>query len=126
MSVGITFQQGGPITWIVVGQERTSLSWCEAEICVTNEVSKLLMSIHNLAESIRNNGLYILDTTAASPLYNDNKSCVHWSQNMIKKQIRHMEMKENDVREWMQDASLRICLVPGRIDCADIFTDGNV
>ncbi len=57
-------------------QERTSLSSCEAEICATNEVSKLLMSICNLAESVRDNGHDILDTTNASPLYNDNESCV--------------------------------------------------
>ncbi len=41
MSGGITFRQGGPIAWIVVRQEQTLLSSCEAEICATNEVSKL-------------------------------------------------------------------------------------
>ena len=87
MSGGIIFRQGGPIAWIVVRQKRTSLSSCEAEICATNEVSKLLMSICNLAESPRDNGNYILDTTNASPLYNNNESCVRWSHNLTTKQI---------------------------------------
>jgi hypothetical protein len=52
MSGGIIFCQGGPIAWIAVRQEHTSLSSCEAEIRATNKVSKLLMSIRNLAESV--------------------------------------------------------------------------
>jgi hypothetical protein len=121
-SGGIIFRQGGPIAWITVHQERTSLSSCEAEICATNKVSKLLMSIHNLAESARDNGHNILDTINASPLYNNNESCVRWSHNMTTKQIRHMEMRENAVHEWVQDASLQILHVPGWINPADIFT----
>ena len=78
MSGGIIFQQGSPVAWIAAHQERTLLRSCEAEICAHNEVSKLLMSIHNLAESVRNNGLNILDTTTALPLYNNNESCVRW------------------------------------------------
>ncbi len=99
MSGGITFRQGGPIAWIAVRQEQTSLSSCEAEICATNEVSKLLMGICNLAESIHSSGFAIPDTTATSPLYNDNEFCVHWSHNMTTKQIRHMEMRENAMHE---------------------------
>jgi hypothetical protein len=35
---------------------------------------------------------------------------------------QHMEMQENAVREWVQDAFLKILHVPGRINPADIFT----
>lgn len=122
MSGGVIFRQGGPIAWTAVRQERTSLSSCEAEIRATNEVSKLLMGIRNLAEVVRTSGHDIVDTIAASPLYNDNESCVKWSHNMTSKQIRHMEMRENSVREWVQDSSLKVLHVPGRINPADIFT----
>jgi hypothetical protein len=122
MSGGIIFRQGGPIAWIAIRQERTSLSSCEAEIRATNEVSKLLMGIRNLAESVRTSGFVIPDTTEASPLYNDNESCVRWSHNMTTKQIRHMEMRENAVREWVQDSYLQVLHVPGRLNPADIFT----
>jgi hypothetical protein len=33
-----------------------------------------------------------------------------------------MEMRENAIREWVQDASLQILHVPGMINPADIFT----
>jgi hypothetical protein len=76
ISGGIIFRQGGPVAWIAVRQERTSLSSCEAEIRATNKVSKLLMSICNFAKSVHTSGFNIPDTTAVSPLYNDNESCV--------------------------------------------------
>ncbi len=122
MSGGIIFRQGGPVGWTAVRQERTSLSSCEAEIRATNEVSKLLMGIRHLADAVREGGHNIADTTVASPLYNDNESCVKWSHNMPTKQICHMEMRENAVHEWVQDASLKVLHVLGQINPADIFT----
>ncbi len=41
---------------------------------------------------------------------------------MTTKQIRHMEMRKNAVREWVQDSYLQILYVPGWINPADIFT----
>ena len=41
---------------------------------------------------------------------------------MMTKQIQHMKMQENAVREWVQDAFLKILHVPGQINLADIFT----
>ncbi len=79
------------------------------------------MSIRNLAESVRNDGHNILDTTSASPLYNDNESCVKWLHNMTTQQLWHMEMWENAVCEWVQDAFLKILHVSGCINPADIF-----
>ncbi len=108
------FRQGGPIAWIAVCQERTSLSSCEAEIRATNEISKLLMGIRHLADAVREggHGHDIADTVVASHLYRDIEACVRWSNNMTTKQIRHMEMQENAVRLH----------VSGRINPADIFT----
>jgi len=37
---------------------------------------------------------------------------------MTTKQIRHMEMRENAVREWVQDSYLQVLHVPGRINPA--------
>jgi hypothetical protein len=87
MSGGIISPQGGPIAWVAVQQDCTSFSSCEAEIPATNEVSKLLMSIRNLAVSVWDSSHDILDANCASPLYNDNESCVKWSHNMMTKQI---------------------------------------
>jgi hypothetical protein len=87
-----------------------------------NEVSTLLMGILNLVKSVCASRFDITDTTAASPLYNDNESCVRWSHNMTTTQICHIEMRENAVREWVQDSYLQILHVPGRTNPADIFT----
>ena len=94
MSGSIIFRQGGLIAWIAVRQEQTSLSSCEAEIHATNEVSKLLMGIRNLATIVRTSGFDIPDTTAASPLYNNNGSCVRWSHNMTTKNASHGDAGE--------------------------------
>jgi hypothetical protein len=59
----------------------------------------------------------------ASPLYNDNESCIKWSHNMTTKQIHHMEMRENAVREWVRNAFLKVLHVLGRINPADIFME---
>ncbi len=118
MSGGIVFRQGGPIAWTAVHQ----LSLCKAEIRTTNEVYKLLMGICHLADDVRMNGHDIVDTAEASLLYNDNESCFKWSHNMTTKQIRHMEMGENAVCEWVHDGFLKELHISGRINPADIFT----
>ena len=38
------------------------------------------------------------------------------------KKIRHMELQENSVQEWVQDKVLNVLHVPGRVNPADIFT----
>ena len=106
MSGGINFRQGGPIAWIAVQQEQSYHSSCEAEIHTTDKISKLLMGLGHLAGSIHANGHDILDTLEPSPDYNDNEACICWSHNVTTKQIRHMEMRENLVREWVQVQSL--------------------
>jgi hypothetical protein len=80
-----------------------------------------LMGIRHLADDVQKNGYDIIDTAEASPLYNDNESCVKWSHNMTTKQIRHMEMCKNAVCEWVQDVFLKVLHVSGWINPADIF-----
>ena len=76
----------------------------------------------HLAESVRSSGFDISDTLTPSPLYNDNAACIQWSHNMTTKKIRHMELRENSVREWVADKTLNILHVSGRVNPADIFT----
>ena len=80
------------------------------------------MGIRHLANDVRTNGHDIVDTAEASLLFIDNELCIKWSHNMTTKQIRHMEMQENAVREWVHDAFLKVLHVSGRINPADIFT----
>jgi len=122
MSGVIIFRSGGPIAWKSVRQDKTSLSSCEAEIRATNEASKLTVDLRNLAQGMESLGYPISDAHSPTDLYNDNEACVKWSYNMTMKQTRHMEQKENSVREWVQDKTLSVSHVKGTCNPSDLFT----
>jgi hypothetical protein len=122
MSGGIVFRQGRPLSWTAIRQDQTALSSGEAEIHATNDTAKLIMGMRHLAESVRSSGYDISDTVAPSPLYNDHAACIQWAHNMTSKKIRHMELRENAVREWVHDGTITVLHVKGRVNPADIFT----
>ncbi len=99
------------------------MSSCEAEIWATNKGGKLLMAIHNLSGAIKNAISSLLgDTSEPTTLYNDNKSCVIWSNSLTTKGVRHMEQHENLVREWVQDWLIKVAHVAGKLNPTDVFT----
>jgi hypothetical protein len=115
MSGGVVFWQGRPLSWTTIHQDQTALSSGEAEIRATNETSKSVLGMRHLVESVRSSGYDISDTVAPSPLYNDNAACIQWAHNMISKKIRHMELRENAVCEWVHDGILSVLHVKGRV-----------
>jgi hypothetical protein len=118
---GIIFKNGGPLGWIGERQERTSLSSCEAEIRATCATSKKVGNFCNLSRSISNCGLPIPDISSPTILYKDNAACVKWTYNMTSKAAQHIELRENSVRKWVQDKTLQVRHVVGKINPADIF-----
>ena len=122
MNDGIVFKNGGPLGWLGERQERTSLSSCEAEICATNATSKKVVDFRNLSRSVSDAGYVIPDVDAPTIIYNGNEACVRWSYNMTSKAARHIELRENSVREWVQNKTIDIEHVSGKINPADIFT----
>ena len=122
MSGAIVFRAGGPIAWKSVRQERTSLSSCEAEIRATNEGAKLTIALRNLADGFADCGVTLPDAKVPTVVYNDNQSCVSWSHNQTMKQTRHMELRDNSVREWVQDNIITVKHVAGKCNPSDIFT----
>ena len=116
------FRMGGPVAWKSVRLERTSQSSCEAEIRATNEGPKLTMAICNTAGDFERTGITISDASDETPVYNDNESCVNWSNNLTMKQTRHMELKENSIWECVQDKILKVLHVMGKCNPSDIFT----
>jgi hypothetical protein len=119
---GIIFKNGGPVGWLGERQERTSLSSCEAEIRATNATSKKVVDFWNLSRSISAAGYQIPDIDLPTLVYNDNAACVQWSYSMTSKAARHIELRENSLREWVQDNTLNVVNVPGKVNPADIFT----
>ena len=62
---------GGPIAWKAVRQERTSCSMCEAEIRVTDEAVKEILSLR-----YRCDDMHLPDAIGPTRLYNDNQGTV--------------------------------------------------
>jgi hypothetical protein len=99
MSGGIVFKNGGPLGWLSEQQDRTSLSSCEAEIRATSATSKKVVNLRNICQSVTKSGFPISDLDKPTLIYNDNEACVKWSYNMTSKATRHIELRENSVRE---------------------------
>jgi hypothetical protein len=122
MSGAIIFWSGGPITWKGERQELTALSSCDAEIRVTNMGFRLTVNTRNMISHLSSIGYPIKDTDAPTPLFNNNEACIQWCHNMTSKGNRHIELKENSVREWVEDGTLTVTHVPGKYNPSDIFT----
>jgi hypothetical protein len=58
----------------------------------------------------------------ASPIFNDNESCIKWPHSMTTKQICHMEMHKNAVCKSVQKDLLKVVHVSGHLNLAEIFT----
>jgi hypothetical protein len=100
-----------------------TLSSCEAEIRATNATSKKVVDFRHLCtSSMCKAGHCLPDATQPTLLYNDNDACVKWSHNMTSKAACQIEIRENSVREWVQDKSLAVKHVAGNINPSDIFT----
>jgi hypothetical protein len=122
MNGGIIFRTGGPLGWLGECQDRTALSSCEAEIRATNATSKKVVDFRNICQSMVESGHDISDVASPTLLFNDNDACVKWSYNMTSKAARHIELRENSIREWIQSKLLTVKHVSGKINPADIFT----
>ena len=55
-------------------------------------------------------------------VFNDNNVCVLWSGNTTPKAIRHIELRENSVRERAKDKSIKVLHMAGKDNVSNIFT----
>ena len=108
---------GGPVAWKSIRQEQTAQSSCEAEILATNECIKELAAMKHCAEDLR-----ISDAHNRTDVFNDNQACVDWAATMTNKGTKHINLRENKVRESHQDKTSRVRHIPGKINPSDIFT----
>jgi dUTPase len=116
---GFLIYFGGPMHWISKRQTITARSSAEAEIYATDECTKCLIHLHQIVDGLElTNDIMSLPTT----IYNDNAACVNWSRNMTTKGLRHIQMRENAVRESYQSGFLVVKHVPGKRNLSDMFT----
>ena len=109
---------GGPLHWISKRQSITARSSTEAEIYATDECVKSLQHISHIFQDLHLSHLLPSSFT----IYNDNEATVKWSQNKTTKGLRHLQMRENAVREKQQDGFCVIKHIKGSTNLSDMFT----
>jgi hypothetical protein len=109
----------GPIHWLSKRQSVTAGSSAEAEIYATDECVKFLLELHQIFTFLDVHSIFMPSTTV---IYNDNQACVNWSKRSTTKGLRHIQMKENRVRENVANQFVHVQHIDGKINLADIFT----
>jgi len=66
--------------------------------------------------------LNLLDTSLPTNVYNDNRGCVDWSNSFSTKGMRHVNIRENAVREARLCGEVSILHIAGASNPADLFT----
>jgi hypothetical protein len=122
MNGGSIFKNGSPIRWLCKHQEHTSLSSCEAEIWATNATLMKVVDFCNLSHSVFESGHTIDCLSSPTVMYNDNDACVKWLHNMTSKAACHIKLHENSIWEWVQNKTLNVIHVAGKINPTNIFT----
>jgi hypothetical protein len=100
-------------------QSVTAGSSAETEIYATNECVKFLLELSQLMDFLQVRDIFMSGTTT---IYNDNEACVQWSKSTTLKGLRHIQMKENHVRENIVSSFVTVQHVDGSVNLADLFT----
>ena len=116
---GFIIWLGGPIHWVSKRQTVTARSSAEAEIYATDECTKFLLYLHHILTDL---GFAHKHMPPKTKIYNDNEACVCWSHNMTTKGLRHIQIRENAVRESIQSDLIDVLHIAGKINLADLFT----
>ena len=116
---GFVIWLNGPVHWISKRQTITARSTAESKIYATDECIKALLHVNHLIS-----GLHLSKELMPKPtvVYNDNTVCVAWSKSTTTKGLRHMQIRENAVRECVQSSFADIQHVEGKTNLADLFT----
>jgi hypothetical protein len=109
----------GPLHWLSKRQTVTAGSSAEAEIYATNECVKFLLELTQIFDFLQVKDTFMPGTNT---VYNDNQACVNWSKSCTTKGLRHIQMKENHIRENIANKFVTIHHVDGKVNMADIFT----
>ena len=116
---GFVIWLGGPLHWTSKRQTITARSTAESEIYATDETVKCMLQLSFLAE-----GLQVTNHIMPSPtpIFNDNAACVVWSNSFTTKGLRHVQIRDNAVRESIQKGFITVHHIEGKHNLADMFT----
>jgi deoxyuridine 5'-triphosphate nucleotidohydrolase len=110
---------GGPLHWISKRQSITARSSAEAEIYATDECTKALLHLSFIVEGFQLTSQLMQQPTT---VYNDNSACITWSKSLTTKGLRHLQMRENAVRESVQNGFIETRHCQGKYNLSDMFT----
>ena len=105
--------------WSSKRQSFTARSSAEAEIYATDECAKNLLHLMNIINDL---GLGDELLKEPIPIWNDNNACVCWSKNTTTKGLRHVQIRENAVREGVSRKLFTVKHIAGKDNSSDIFT----
>ena len=117
---GLILLLNGPIHWSSRRQKITARSSAESEIYATDECTKCLLRIKHMAHDLNISDKLFANTPVT--VYNDNSACVHWSKNTTSKGLRHITIRENAIRESIDNKFIKVEHIRGSINIADLFT----
>ena len=109
----------GPLHWSSKRQSITARSSAESEIYATDECCKDLLYLSQLIQDLNLQDTLLNKTIH---IYNDSMACVHWTKNRTTRSIRHIQLRENAVREAVQNGLISVHHVPGTNNPSDILT----
>ena len=111
------FSNDAPIAWGCIKEKKHSLSSCEAEIKSIDACTKEILWLRNILQD------FFHDPLPPTMICNDNSGAVAWSNGASNKNMRWINIKENHIRENIQDYdTIRVCHIPGKNNPADLFT----
>ena len=100
------------------GEPRISGSSCEAEIKAVDEGTKTTQYVRFLEQE-----LGIGDARIPTPVFNDNKGAVDWSQTgKVSKKLRHVNIREFRVRQSRKAREIDMGFIPGKQNPSDLLT----
>jgi len=113
----LVFLSGGPLIWKSQKEKRTSRSSCEAEVKATDDCTKSVQWLRNILEDLD------LLPPRPTPIFNDNQAAVIWSNSSSTKGMHHYNVRENAVREAINEyKEVTVQHIGGKVNPADLFT----
>jgi len=109
----------GPLHWISKCQQVTTCISVEADIYATNECVKFLLELVQILDFLEVKHIFMPGTTT---IFNDNNACVNWAKRCTMKGLRHIQMRENHVRENVENHFVQVQHIGGKVNLADLFT----
>ena len=111
----------GPIHWASKHQKITARSLTKAKIYATDECVKELLRLQHMLTDLNLKHIF-MPTSRPIELYNDNSACVCWSKTTTTKGLRHLTVRENAIRESVDNKFISVRHIGSKQNLADIFT----